>query len=197
MGLQGHFPSALKNCKGLTGLDLSRNNLSGPIPHDIDELIPFVSVLDLSSNGFSGEIPPNLANCLYLNVVNLTDNKLTGQIPWELGRLNRPHNFTGANNSLSRQIPCFLNSSPPQNFVNNLGLCGIPLVPCKGPPRKSLTLVVIGSAAGGLVFAALIIAVLVYCLFGVSENEAEDVQGSGWVNAMKETKGFMRTGLQC
>ena len=125
-----------------------------------------------------------------MNVVNLTDNKLKGQIPWELGRLNRLHNFTVANNSLSGQIPYILNSSPPQNFVNNLGLCGIPLVPCKGPPRKSLTLVIIGSAAGGLVFAALIIAVLVYCLFGVSENEAEDVQGSGWVNAMKETKGF-------
>lgn len=125
-----------------------------------------------------------------MNVVNLIDNKLTCQIPWGLGWFNRLYNFTIANNSLPGHIPYFLNSSPPQIFSSNLGLCGIPLVPCKGPPKKSLTLVIIGSTAGGLEFAALIIDVLVFCLFGVSENEVEDVQGSGWVNAMKETKGF-------
>lgn len=190
MGLQGQFPSALKNCKSLTGLDLSSNNLSGPIPHDIDELVPFVSVLDLSSNGFSGEIPVNLSNCTYLNVVNLTNNQLTGQIPWQLGQLNRLHKFTVAKNSLSGQIPYFLNSFPPQDFDNNLRLCGIPLNPCKINLRKSQTPVLIGSAVGGILFAALVVSVLLFCIFGVSEKKKEDVKGSRWDMTMKPTKGF-------
>lgn len=66
MGLVDSFPRGLEKCTSLTGLDLSRNRLSGPLPPDISQLLPFVVNLDLSSNSFSGEIPANLANCTYL-----------------------------------------------------------------------------------------------------------------------------------
>ena len=57
MGLGGQFPRGIKNCTRLTGLALSDNELSGPLPFDIAELVPFVTSLDLSGNKFSGEIP--------------------------------------------------------------------------------------------------------------------------------------------
>jgi hypothetical protein len=46
----------------MTGLDLSGNNFTGPLPTDIDQQLPFVTSLDLSSNGFSGEIPCGIGN---------------------------------------------------------------------------------------------------------------------------------------
>ncbi|CAN1345266.1 Probably inactive leucine-rich repeat receptor-like protein kinase At5g48380 [Linum perenne] len=101
MGLKGQFPRGLKNCTSITGLDLSSNELSGPIPDDIDLLIGFVTSLDLSSNAFSGPIPTNLSNCSYLNVLNLDHNRLTGQIPGEISNLGRIKTFNVANNLLS------------------------------------------------------------------------------------------------
>jgi hypothetical protein len=62
MGLQGFFPRGLQFCRSMTGLDLSGNNFTGPLPTDIDQQLPFVTSLDLSSNGFSGEIPCGIGN---------------------------------------------------------------------------------------------------------------------------------------
>ncbi|CAN1236007.1 Probably inactive leucine-rich repeat receptor-like protein kinase At5g48380 [Linum grandiflorum] len=101
MGLKGQFPLGLKNCTSITGLDLSSNELSGPLPTNISQFIGFVTSLDLSSNAFSGEIPVNLANCSYLNVLNLDHNRLTGSIPGEISNLNRIKTFNVANNLLT------------------------------------------------------------------------------------------------
>ncbi|KAF2284698.1 hypothetical protein GH714_029356 [Hevea brasiliensis] len=85
MGLKGRFPVGIQNCTSITGVDLSSNNLDGPIPDNISAIIPFVTSLDLSSNNFSGGIPKALANCTYLNILKLDHNRLSGQIPPELG----------------------------------------------------------------------------------------------------------------
>ncbi|XP_050257699.1 probably inactive leucine-rich repeat receptor-like protein kinase At5g48380 [Quercus robur] len=54
MMLKGHFPRDIEHCTHLTGLDLSANELLGPVPFDIGDLIiPFVIKLDLSGNKFS------------------------------------------------------------------------------------------------------------------------------------------------
>ena len=98
---------AIKNCSSLTGLDFSSNELTRPLPLDIAELVPFISILDLSSNNFSGEIPKSFVNCSYLNVLKLDNNQLFGEIPPQIGNLNRLNVLNVSNNQLSGLVPVF------------------------------------------------------------------------------------------
>jgi hypothetical protein len=135
----------------LTGLDLSNNKLSGPIPDDISQKLRLVTSLDLSYNSFSGEIPLSLANCSHLNVLKLDHNQLAGAIPLQLGQLNRIKTFSVSNNLLSGPVPVFTSTSvaTAESYANNLGLCGGPLRACQGAPKKSHVGVVIAAAAAG------------------------------------------------
>ncbi|CAN1181996.1 Probably inactive leucine-rich repeat receptor-like protein kinase At5g48380 [Linum perenne] len=159
MGLKGQFPRGLKNCTSITGLDLSSNELSGPLPDDIGQLIKFVTTLDLSSNAFSGTIPTSLANCTYLNVLNLGHNRLTGQIPGEISNLDRMKSFNVANNLLSGPIPRFRNATgtSAENYANNPGLCGgPPLDPCiVDGSKKTKNGIIIGATIAGVTVAAI------------------------------------------
>ncbi|XP_071724371.1 inactive LRR receptor-like serine/threonine-protein kinase BIR2 [Rutidosis leptorrhynchoides] len=124
MGLKGHFPPELGSCKSLTSLDLSNNNLTGPIPRDISKSIPYIVELDLSNNNFSGEIPSDLGNCSYLNYLDLGRNQLTGEIPRELRQLSRLAYFNVSGNILSGEVPDFLvEKFGVYSYANNEGLC--------------------------------------------------------------------------
>ncbi len=137
MGLRGQFPQDIRNCSSLTGLDLSNNNLSGPLPSNLSFLFPFITILDLSGNSFSGPIPANIANCTYLNLLKLDHNQLTGEIPPKIGFLNRLKSFSVSNNLLTGPVPYFPNTSiTSDDFANNKGLCGAPLEPCKTQKRR-------------------------------------------------------------
>ncbi|KAM1138402.1 hypothetical protein ACFX13_037071 [Malus domestica] len=46
LGLKGPFPRSVANCTRLTGLDLSSNKLSGPLPEDIGRIISFITTHD-------------------------------------------------------------------------------------------------------------------------------------------------------
>ncbi|KAJ9187217.1 hypothetical protein P3X46_002702 [Hevea brasiliensis] len=132
MGLRGQFPRDVGKCTSLTGLDLSNNELQGPIPFDIAERLPYVTSLDLSFNNLSGEIPSSIANCTFLIVLKLNNNRLTGSIPMEIGLLSRLTTFSVANNLLSGPLPTFRDASfTRESFANNSGLCGRPLEPCR------------------------------------------------------------------
>ncbi|GJX47352.1 kinase-like domain-containing protein [Tanacetum coccineum] len=139
MGLRGPFPMGLGNCTSLTGLDLSNNHLTGPIPSNLTDVIPFVTSLNLSNNNLSGPIPASLGNCSFLTVLRLDNNHLTGQIPLELGRLNRLKEFSVANNRLTGQVPFFSNlGASPSSYAKNLGLCGGPLDACEKEGHEDL-----------------------------------------------------------
>ncbi|KAF8755343.1 hypothetical protein HU200_011342 [Digitaria exilis] len=139
-GLQGQFPQGLQNCTSMTGLDLSCNSFSGPIPSDISVQVPFLTFLDLSYNSFSGQIPGIISNMTYLEALNLQYNQLSGQIPWQFNLFTRLQTFNVADNQLSGPIPCALANFSSSNFAGNQGLCGLPLDDCAGTRKQKLRL---------------------------------------------------------
>lgn len=197
MGLKGQFPFGINKCSSLTGLDLSSNKLSGPIPSDIATRLQYVTFLDLSSNNFSGEIPSSLANCTFLNSLKLNDNRLTGKIPPQLGSLSRLKTFSVANNLLTGPVPSFGNTTVSAgDYANNPGLCGKPLDPCPGVAKKSRAGVIAAAAAGGVTCTALVVGVLLhYLLPGVMQKKEEDPEGNKWARSIQGTKGIKASNL--
>ncbi|XP_028247224.1 probably inactive leucine-rich repeat receptor-like protein kinase At5g48380 [Glycine soja] len=131
MGLKGEFPRDLRDCPSLTSLNLSHNELTGPIPSDISTLLPYATSIDLSNNKFNGEIPPSLGNCSYLTSLRLDNNMLSGQIPQQLEQLPRLRKISFVNNNLSGPVPLFQPGLTCVDcYANNRELCGGPLPPC-------------------------------------------------------------------
>ncbi|KAI4998848.1 hypothetical protein ZWY2020_054190 [Hordeum vulgare] len=102
----GQIPEEISLLIGLTGLDLSSNQLTSKIPNKIGDLKQLQS-LDLSNNKFSGEIPSGLSALTYLSYLNLSYNNLSGPIP------SGPQLQT-----LDNQIDI---------YIGNPDLCGYPL----------------------------------------------------------------------
>ncbi|KAI3470006.1 hypothetical protein Pfo_026669 [Paulownia fortunei] len=132
MGLTGQFPRGLEYCTSLTGLELSGNKLSGPVPVDICDKLKYITFLDLSSNQFSGTIPPEITRCRYLNILFLHNNHLHGPIPQGMSLLDRVKIFNVTNNALTGPVPHFPNAKfSAECYLNNEGLCGGPLKACE------------------------------------------------------------------
>ncbi|KAG7559089.1 Leucine-rich repeat-containing N-terminal plant-type [Arabidopsis thaliana x Arabidopsis arenosa] len=151
MGLSGKIPDSLQYCASLQKLDLSSNRLSGNIPKELCNWLPFLVSLDLSNNELNGEIPSDLAKCSFVNSLVLSDNRLSGQIPVQFSALGRLGRFSVANNDLSGRIPVFF-SSPSyssDDFKGNKGLCGRPLSSsCGGLSKKNLAIIIAAGVFG-------------------------------------------------
>ena len=91
--LTGPIPPELGSLFRLRTLNLSGNNLSGPIPPELGGPVSqssgqlWIHRLDLSGNNLSGLIPPELSNLRHLQRLDLRRNDLSGPIPVELGNL--------------------------------------------------------------------------------------------------------------
>ena len=85
-------------------LELSDNNLAGPIPPDVGSLSD-LKLLDLSKNQLRGTIPSELGNLSELKWLSLESNQLTGSIPAELANLSSLVQLYLAGNDLSGEIP--------------------------------------------------------------------------------------------
>ncbi|KAF5765354.1 putative protein kinase RLK-Pelle-LRR-III family [Helianthus annuus] len=75
--LIGNFPN-LTHFNALVSLNLGNNSLKGVLP---SILIPNLVFLDLSRNELDGPIPPGLFTSMTLNHLDLSNNRLTGPIP--------------------------------------------------------------------------------------------------------------------
>ena len=74
----------------VTGLRLERNNLTGTLPEALGNLANLED-LDLSSNQLHGPVfPPCWADLFNLRELRLRSNQLSGPIPPELGNLPQP-----------------------------------------------------------------------------------------------------------
>ncbi|KAK1431343.1 hypothetical protein QVD17_07800 [Tagetes erecta] len=127
-GLRGLFPVGIRNCTSMLDLDLSGNHISGSIPDNLANDLPYIVALDFSNNNLSGPIPPSIANFTFISYLRLDNNHLTGQIPSEFSKLRRLREFSVANNKLSGPIPTFPGTIfSEQSYANNLGLYVRPL----------------------------------------------------------------------
>ncbi|KFK32549.1 hypothetical protein AALP_AA6G257300 [Arabis alpina] len=130
--ISGHIlTSASFRLPFLRTINLSNNNLSGPIPHDIFTtsspslrylnlsnnnfsnsiprgFLPNLYTLDLSNNMLSGEISVDIGFFSNLRVLDLGGNVLTGHVPASLGNLSRLEFLTLASNQITGGVPAEL-----------------------------------------------------------------------------------------
>ncbi|EXC19407.1 Phytosulfokine receptor 1 [Morus notabilis] len=106
-------------------LDLSNNNLTGPIWPTFGNM-KMLHVLDLRKNGLSGIIPSSLSGMKNLEILDLSQNKLSGSIPYSLLGLHFLSHFDVSFNMLSGQIPSGgqFDTFPFSSFEGNKGLWG-------------------------------------------------------------------------
>ncbi|CAJ1946881.1 unnamed protein product [Sphenostylis stenocarpa] len=177
--LSGRIPEALKYCgKSIQRLDLASNSFSSEIPYEICNWMPFLVSIDLSGNQLSGPIPPTLGNCSYLNELVLSDNQLSGLIPFEFGSLGRLKKFSVANNRLTGTIPEFFHGFDREGFEGNSGLCGAPLgSKCGGMSKKNLAIIIAAGVFGAA--ASLLLAFGLWWWYHLSGKRKKKGYGVG------------------
>ncbi|XP_027923925.1 LRR receptor-like serine/threonine-protein kinase RPK2 [Vigna unguiculata] len=103
--ISGHIPSSLSGmCRSLEFLDVSGNQLAGPIPVDLGNMVSLAS-LNLSKNQLEGQIPTSLGQIKNLKFLSLAGNKLNGSIPTSLGQLYSLEILDLSSNYLTGEIP--------------------------------------------------------------------------------------------
>ncbi len=85
-------------------LDLSFNNLNGPIDESIGNLAN-LKYLSFSGNNLGGSIPKEVGNLTNLTYLVLSGDNLSGEIPNEIGNLSNLHYLGIDTNELVGEIP--------------------------------------------------------------------------------------------
>ncbi|ORX43956.1 L domain-like protein [Piromyces finnis] len=98
--LDGLIPPEFGNLLKLKYLNLSNNNLTGPIPQELGKLSNIEIIL--SNNTLTGPIPQEFGNLSKLKTLSLSNNTLSGPIPKKLKKLNIKMNIS--NNPLLFEI---------------------------------------------------------------------------------------------
>ncbi|XP_018673490.2 receptor-like protein EIX1 [Musa acuminata AAA Group] len=107
VGLSGNLPTWFSDfSKGLWHLNLSSNNLNGPLPSVANVII------DLSNNSFVGPIPLSFANASYVQILSLSHNNINGSFSPLSCNLNYLKILDLSDNNLSGEIPTCHKSFP-------------------------------------------------------------------------------------
>ncbi|XVF58436.1 hypothetical protein PTKIN_Ptkin07bG0066800 [Pterospermum kingtungense] len=106
--LSGPFPQNLfQNCNRFDALfvNVSYNKMSGQIPVETTKICKSLKVLDVSVNQITGPIPPSVGDIISLAYVNFSGNLLQDQIPGSFGKLKDLRFLSLAGNNLTGSIP--------------------------------------------------------------------------------------------
>jgi Leucine-rich repeat (LRR) protein len=110
----------------VTGLDLSWNNVAGPIPASISSL-PNLEVLDLTANPLTGTLPIQLTQLSKLRVLRVAEfygSALGGTIPTAIANLTNLETLDLSGNAFTGTIPAGIATLPKlkqfQAWVNQL-----------------------------------------------------------------------------
>ncbi|CAN6580426.1 unnamed protein product [Malus baccata var. baccata] len=98
------FPEFISQCRNLTFLNLSHNNLNGQIPPSIGQLRE-LQYLDLSYNSLNSSIPSELGLCTNLTHLSLAKNRFSGTIPDNIGLISGLQRVDLSMNHLEGKIP--------------------------------------------------------------------------------------------
>ena len=106
-GLAGPLPPALGALTRLQSLDLGRNGLNGPIPAAVGSLVD-LELLILSRNDFTGPVPPVLGSLVNLELISLGSNALTGPVPDALAGMAKVEELFLYDNHLTGPVPAWV-----------------------------------------------------------------------------------------
>ncbi|KAK4275991.1 hypothetical protein QN277_018995 [Acacia crassicarpa] len=99
------------NASSLEILNLSHNNLSGPIPQCL-VVLPNLSVLDLQMNVFSGTLPNKFSKNNVLQTLHFNSNRLNGSLPLSLSHCTKLEIFDVGHNKIRDIFPSWLDDLP-------------------------------------------------------------------------------------
>ncbi|KAI3879979.1 hypothetical protein MKX03_020387 [Papaver bracteatum] len=88
--LSGPIPQCLGSMSSITVLNLGGNNFQGTIPNTFLQACS-LKTLNFNQNSFEGHVARSLANCTMLEVLDVGNNQLTGNFPSWLGNMPQLH----------------------------------------------------------------------------------------------------------
>jgi Leucine-rich repeat (LRR) protein len=100
------IPTSIGNLHSLEVIDLSYNNLSGPIPESISgKNLPVLQILHLNDNRLSSSIPESLGSIKSLIELKLSHNLFSGPIPKQLSALSQLKYLDLCLNQIEGELP--------------------------------------------------------------------------------------------
>ncbi|XP_057839163.2 MDIS1-interacting receptor like kinase 1 [Cryptomeria japonica] len=124
MNLTGNVPEDIQMLRRLKSLKLASNGFTGPLPGSIANLTELI-VLDISRNFFNGSFPSGLSKAKALVNISAYSNNFTGSLPEDIGMLSELVHLDFRGSFFDGTIPSSYGSLPKLKFLglsgNNIG----------------------------------------------------------------------------
>ncbi|KAI8475355.1 MAG: hypothetical protein J3K34DRAFT_61406 [Monoraphidium minutum] len=119
----------------LIWVNVSSNQIDGPLPSDFGTSVASLAVLDMSNNKISGDLDATNWDLPWAEVVNLADNDITGTLPADMATMPNLNYLNLAGNEISGTLDNFADALPEAPPQPDLPPPRIPPGPSKGGRR--------------------------------------------------------------